>query len=342
MSTTVEYPTDSPPAPRPSPAGRPLSKRIMHQVRRLHLFLGLFLFPWAILYGVTAFLFNHPTAFPDTPLVTFDRSAIIGTPLETLPSPSEQAATVIAALNEKQKPVTPYTLGTGDAKYAVRDFIFATAKADERTFSIVYDVKGHTGTIRETTPPTVAAATVKAPFAVGKQAAPRQRGMGMTAGGTHNHADSLKHDSSITERFKAAAPTILERHGFPTGEITVTSAPELSFPVVVADTTWSATYSPLNGTVSGTPEGGPKESELSVRRFLLRMHLAHGYPGEFNAKWFWAISVDSMAFVMCFWGLSGLFMWWQIKATRKLGVAVLALSAVAATVLGTAMYGFLS
>jgi hypothetical protein len=45
-----------------------------------------------------------------------------------------------------------------------------------------------------------------------------------------------------------------------------------------------------------------------------------------------------MAFTMCFWGLSGLVMWWQIKATRRAGAVVLALSAVAATALGFAMH----
>jgi len=342
MATIVEHPTELPHAPKLAPAGRPLSKRVMHQVRRLHMFLGLFLFPWAILYGVTAFLFNHPTAFPDTPTVSFDHSATVGTPLESLPSPSEQAATVIATLNEKQKPVTPYTLGTGETRYAVRDFIFATIKSDERTFSILYDVKGKTGTIRDTTPRNVAAVTEKAPFAVGKAATPRQRGMGTVSAGMPNPADGMKHESSLTERFKAAAPTILERHGLPVGEVTVTSAPDLSFPIVAKGKAWTATYSPLNETVGGTPAEGSKESDLAVRRFLLRMHLAHGYPGEVNARWLWAVGVDSMAFVMCFWGVSGLFMWWQLKATRKLGIAVIALSAIAATALGIAMYGILS
>jgi hypothetical protein len=41
---------------------------------------------------------------------------------------------------------------------------------------------------------------------------------------------------------------------------------------------------------------------------------------------------------MCFWGLSGLVMWWQIKATRKVGAVVLVLSAAAATALGVAMH----
>jgi hypothetical protein len=41
---------------------------------------------------------------------------------------------------------------------------------------------------------------------------------------------------------------------------------------------------------------------------------------------------------MVFWGLSGLVMWWQIKATRRAGAAVLVLSAVVATAFGFAMH----
>ena len=92
--------------------------------------------------------------------------------------------------------------------------------------------------------------------------------------------------------------------------------------------------SPLTGTVSGTPaESVPAPDELSTRRFLTRMHLAHGYPGGTNAKWFWAVVVDAMAFVMVFWGASGLFMWWQLKGARLPGFAVLLCSAAAATAL---------
>ena len=53
------------------PVARPLHKRVAHLLRRVHLFLGLFLLPWAVLYGVTAFLFNHPAAFSDNPTVQF-------------------------------------------------------------------------------------------------------------------------------------------------------------------------------------------------------------------------------------------------------------------------------
>ena len=338
MSLLIEPPTTQ---PAHAPTRRPLHKRIIHTLRRGHLYFGLFLFPWAILYGITAFLFNHPTAFPDQVMITYDRDSLLGTPMEVMPSPTEQATTLIAALNASQKPEMPYRLKTGEATYATRDFIFGTIKADTRTFSVLYDVKASTGTIRETTPKTVTKPGPKAPFATGKAPAPRERGMGTNPGMTQNHSEKLKVGETIADRFKATIPMLMSQNGYPTGEVTVTSTPDIRFPIEAGGETWTATYNPLTGVVTGSlPEVA--ESDLSIRRFLLRMHLTHGYPGEYNAKWFWALIVDAMAIVMCFWGLTGLIMWWQIKATRKLGLAVLSLSAITATMLGIAMYALLS
>ena len=56
----------------------------------------------------------------------------------------------------------------------------------------------------------------------------------------------------------------------------------------------------------------------------------------------WALIVDAMAFVMVFWGASGLLMWWQIKATRRLGVVVVLLSVVAAVWMGIGMHEMLT
>ena len=45
-------------------------------IRRVHMYFELFLLPWVFLYGVSAFLFNHPDAFPDREVRTLDRSEI--------------------------------------------------------------------------------------------------------------------------------------------------------------------------------------------------------------------------------------------------------------------------
>lgn len=345
--------------PKTAPAAalrrRPVGKRVMHVVRRGHLYLGLFLFPWAVLYGVTAFLFNHPSAFSEQATTTYGADATAGTPLEGAPSAAAVAEQVVAKLNEQQTPLTPYKLA-GAARFGPREFAFATVKVEGQSINVLYDVKNGGGTVRATK--TVEKVTPeKAPFTTGggKAFAGREKGgdkagtkgaaRGPRGGGNGPAtagAEAVKLPDLIHDRFKAAVPVILERTGFATGEVTVTSVPDVIFPVEADGRTWTATYSPMTGVVTGVPEGASPSTELGWRRFLLRLHTAHGYPGEQNAKWFWAVIVDVMAFVMCFWGVSGLFMWWQIKATRRLGAVILALSAAAATAIGFAMHAALT
>jgi hypothetical protein len=146
-------------------------------------------------------------------------------------------------------------------------------------------------------------------------------------------------DAPLHERVKAAVPVVLERTGFPTGEVTVTSVPDLEFSMGDGDRSWVVTYQAMTGTVSGIPsDEATTPEELSTRRFLLRLHVAHGFPGSTNARWFWAVIVDVMAVVLVFWGVSGIFMWWQVKAARRAGLLILVLSIASATALGLGMH----
>jgi len=315
---------------------RPFGKRLLHFVRRVHLYLGLFLFPWAVLYGVTAFLFNHPTLFTDQPTVNFGREAIAGTPLESVPSLREQAEAVIAALNAEQKPTIPYGLGAGEIKYN-REFAFGTVKGEGKSMSVLIDPKTGSGTLR-TTFDKPKDELPKAPFSAGQAPSGSKSGRGEGTQTPDRNRNGIVVENNLHRRVEASIAAILERTGHDGGEITVTSVPDLVFPIEADGQIWIATYNATTGCVTGKPVGSEEKNEISVRRFLTRLHLAHGYPGEVNARWSWAVFVDAMAFVMCFWGISGLFMWWQIRATRRIGAIVLVLSAIAATALGVAMY----
>lgn len=118
--------------------------------------------------------------------------------------------------------------------------------------------------------------------------------------------------------------------------------PDVVFPVEADGRVGTATYQPMTGVVSGSPGEARPAGEFSRRRFLLRLHKAHGYPGVADGRRFRAVIVDAMAFILCFWGLPGLLMGWQIKATRTAGVVLPAFGAGAAAAPGLAMHADLT
>jgi len=81
---------------------------------------------------------------------------------------------------------------------------------------------------------------------------------------------------------------------------------------------------------------------MSLHRFLIHLHLKHEYPGRLGPNFIWAIGVDTIFTAMVFWGISGLLMWWQLKLSRPLGLAVLLVSLACATILALSMNGFLT
>jgi hypothetical protein len=336
--------TSPPPAPRPRPAAKPLGKRAMMLVRRGHLYLGLFLFPWAVLYGVTAFLFNHPTAFADAGSAGFGADALRGTPLEAAPAPADTAARVVAALNDRAG-TARYTLVADPPPAYARDFVAAQVKAaDGGSLTVFFDLTGPAGSVRGSPPRPEPKGPVKAPFAVGGGGGPPSRA---TRGGPPKGprpdatpADGLTLPDPLPELVKASAPRVLAHLGYPAAaEVSVPTVPDLQFRLADSDgSEWAATYNAATGAVGGKPAVEGETEGMSWRRFLLRLHVAHGYPSGGGVRWWWAVVVDAMAFVMVFWGVSGLLMWWQLKAQRRLGVGLLAASGVAATVLAVGMY----
>ena len=61
--------------------------------------------------------------------------------------------------------------------------------------------------------------------------------------------------------------------------------------------------------------------ELETSGFLNRFHRRRGYQQPYASDIAMAISVDAVIVAMVFWALSGLWMWWEMRATRGWGVA---------------------
>ena len=73
-----------------------------------------------------------------------------------------------------------------------------------------------------------------------------------------------------------------------------------------------------------TPQDGHlvvERFELETSGFLNRFHRRRGYQQPYAADMAMAISVDAVVIAMVFWALSGLWMWWEMRATRLWGVA---------------------
>ncbi len=84
----------------------------------------------------------------------------------------------------------------------------------------------------------------------------------------------------------------------------------------------------------------PTEKQLIIEReivpapmFLNRLHFKHGYGSRYLANDAWAFVVDVTIAAIIFWVLSGLWMWWELKTTRKWGAAL--------AIAGTALFIFL-
>lgn len=84
----------------------------------------------------------------------------------------------------------------------------------------------------------------------------------------------------------------------------------------------------------------PTEKQLIIDReivpapaFLNRLHFKAGYGRKHLADDAWGFVVDVIIAAIIIWVLSGLWMWWELKTTRKWG-AVLAVA-------GTAIFVFL-
>jgi hypothetical protein len=206
---------------------------------------------------------------------------------------------VVEALRARGKPEGDLRLVRPEEARFTREFAFATVAAGPETHGVLVDVAGGTGTVR--TNPTPPPPPSKAPF--------EQTGLVVS--------------DPAADKVKAAIPAVLARVGVGGGDVTVTSVPDVAFLVEADGRLWRVTYNGTTGAVTGRAADAPPDPP-STRSLLARLHLAHGYPGAGGPRWYWALVVDVVSAVMVFWVMSGLLMWWQLRAVRIGGAVALA------------------
>ncbi|MEQ8765931.1 MAG: PepSY domain-containing protein [Planctomycetota bacterium] len=297
----------------PLPRRRPAPKaRFLTLVRRVHLYSGLLLLPWVLLYGVTAFLFNHPEAFSDRESRALPAGEIAA--LSELPEPEVWAREIVAKMREDNPGVDLELVEDRDIE--VRGSLRLTLQTEGQRSDLRYEPGAddaelfHSGTGEKREAPAFA----------------RSRGF-------RSQEDVFDRIEQQTASFVGFAENDIERSQL--------RAPTLRFWMSEGDRLWRVSHDPVRGSVQAEPADAIGE-DFSTRRFLLRLHTAHGFPAEATtARFAWAVLVDLMAGAMVVWGLSGVLMWWQLKRLRWAGFFCLVSSLVGAGLLGVAMFGMM-
>lgn len=292
----------SKPAPRQKKFSRTRRRRYnasMKVVRRIHMYFGLVLTPFVLLYGITAFLFNHPSILSPRTTDRLDPSVFASI---EIPQPDALADAIVTELAAS----TDLGIARVESRPASLkgDLLIDTTSEDSRTR---YRLNPSTlsGTV-QTTPITPPAET---PF-------PRSV------------------TPPLREAFDAFAEIAKQPEGVESARVRV--APDVEFRVVVDGEQWMLSCDGQTGNITAWRADEPRRP-IDWRSFLLRLHVSHGYPNDMTARWIWAIIVDVMAGLMVFWALSGVIMWWQLKPTRTIGVVTFVGGLAVAAGLGYAM-----
>lgn len=324
---------------------RPRFRRAIFLLRRLHLFLGLVLFPWVVLYGVTGYLFNHPSHFADQPTYRFSKSAFEGTAIADFPTADSIATEVVELLNLRFQPSPPYLLDPSVKPRFSDEYLFGRVDRKGDVVQFLIHTEGTGGTFRVQPAKPIEPTAAPAPFVVSPGplvSTPVVPSGDLQAKSTQT--EPLRMEDDLAQKIVESMPKVLERMGLAGGEqrAVVTSIPEVLFAMRGLDRdgveqVWTVRYHLLRGSVSASPGQSSKPAPLSWRQYLLRLHTAHIYPDRVNARWCWAVIVDAMALVLLSWVATGLVMWWHIKSTRLWGLAAITIGVLTAIASAWAM-----
>lgn len=279
---------------------RKTSGRVMKLIRRIHLYAGVFFFPWVCLYGVTGAMFSHQGLFPEAAVRPLPAETAAET-LRAFPTASVLADDVATAL-EAATGATVRIASEPQAEFT-NPVMFRRETENETHILHIDPVQPSAWVVTQN-----------------RVDAPRPLLPGV-------HSVELSPNPQQTA--EQAARALFESAGITAaGAIQPHGWTKLSFVADIDGTPARITYVLKDGHVDVTPYNG--EPGMSLRQFLLRMHTTHGHAPHWNGRRWWILAADGMAIAMVFWGFSGLLMWWQIRRTRLLGIIILSCSALTA------------
>lgn len=298
----------------------------MKLVRRVHLYSGIFMFPFVLLYGVTGWLFNHPSYFTGDETTAIVASEVADGKLAQLTAPSLMATEIVAAINKNfsdddNAPESRHVVLTDVREPQYSGFMNFTVRGENGNHSVTLDPSTGDGEVR-TRP---------------QSKTEREQAVQRKQNNPLHTVRKVKIEHNAVAEATKILPAALNQLGLDGDKVeSGRRSPSLSFSAEVDGVPTIINCNLGSGDILAVREDALPETE--TKNFLQRLHLSRRYSPHFNIQWFWALLVDGMVVSMVFWGLSGMIMWWQIKRTRLLGGGFLVASIVCTAFLATGMH----
>jgi len=310
--TAQDSTKETPPSRAEPPRPRRGYGAVMRFIRRLHMYLGLLVFPWVLLFGASGALFNHPEIGRD-----IERRDLSAAELSTLTGmkpwdPDGIAQKVVAQINAGSSGA--YALDpAAPSSFSGWPLLATPSRAGGRHVLIVsLDGGGATFSTHapapKSEPPPFAGATIELP--------------------EYRMAAVQDQVKELLPKLGVDAEGPLRAHP--------KVHPELRFRVRDdKNHTWNVVYDLGTGRIDGRPAG---PGQLPFVEVLEKLHTTHHFPVHGGMAWLFALFADITGITLVVWALSGLAMWWQMKPTRVLGALAIAVAVAAAALVmrGTA------
>ncbi len=275
---------------------------LLRGIRRMHLYCGLVMLPWVLLYAVSGLLFNHPALSGSEGTHRFERDDIPSEIAARFPDATVATDHLVRALRQARPEHTievqrqPAPAFTGSLR--------ARGKLPDAKVGLFLGMETGNGVVRvtavepEITPPAL------------------------------QQLEALEVDGLGPEVFEGIARDLTTQMAPDTTELSLSSAPTLRFVARIDGDDWVLEFDPKAQTLAAEPVDA--SSRTTWARVLARLHMTHAYPSSFGAAWIHALIVDLTIACLLLWCLTGLVMWWQLRRLRRIGWVWL-LSGLAAT-----------
>jgi hypothetical protein len=275
---------------------------------------GLFMAPWILVYAISGFLFNHWALFNADSEHEISSAVIAKTAISRIPTADTVAQRLVSILNTRRDSDGKWEISSDERPHFSNDWDIGQLSEEGRVSGLRVDLDRRVGSLT-----------------LSQWPKPSPSG-DMHFNGLEKPIldDDLK-AAIYADAFALAPPGQKPARKFDKEVKT----PEVVFLARHQNKSWLMSYSLADASLNAKPTSS---LALSFGDFMKRLHTTSGYPVGVQPRLFWSIVADAVALLMCFWVVTGIAMWIQMKELRSWGLVVVALAVIVAWMICSGMH----